>query len=763
MKGYIRLGIGTCFLAAALLCASPDKVRAEEKECVTKGIHHIHKGDAKEGTGCYKEAVNHVHTGSAEAEGGCYTVPIFHVHTGDSLTGGDCYKEEVCHVHSGSPQTGGACYTIPVHHVHSGTATSGGGCYGVPAYHVHSGSEESGGECYEPVYHQHTAACYTTEDCTMIYVGNLKILRTQDAYCSHHGNTQFAEISGHYTHSACGAGFTSETHYMCWTCQYFNKSHSYKRVVCTKNEGTIEGYRLACTKGAQTVDAWMLGCGKTELMAESYQNSCGKTEKSIDSYKRSCGKDEKSIDAYALGCKKTKDTIEHYMRNCGREEKVIYALLSVTNGNSGWTAEPKELKVSCIELENEGFLRWEEPRFLWEKDGVKQEEGDSIAASENGSYTVKLQVSNKDIDPSELSLSMHLEKIDITAPIIESAYYDSKDNVVRISAKDLQPDGSEGSGLADKAYSYDRGITWGVKGEKEIGEADEKELGEERSLTVAVRDACGNIAEKTLIIQKNKAEEILPEEPEKETPEAPKEEVPEEPKEETESDGEEGNRGDNKNEGNNGGENSKNNSGGNSEDKVSNVETGARPVEISKKNRTGVSGTAIKNEAPPQDKNLTKPMAKKLPKVQKEKETKKQESLAAAPVAEETEIQTVKDKNTSTPVIKAAAFTLGSVIGTAGILWLIYLLLGTIRIYHSDGEEKLRYAGSCIVKKKEEGFEVTIPRMILEQSNTGQYSLRPGRLFTGRNKGKELLVTAGGQKISVWIDEEMPLRLPTYV
>ncbi|TCL60319.1 hypothetical protein EDD76_10213 [Kineothrix alysoides] len=763
MKGYMRLGIGTCFFAAVLLCTSPDKVRAEEKESVTKEIHHIHKGDAKEGTGCYKEAVNHVHTGSAETEGGCYTVPIFHVHTGDSLTGGGCYKEEVCHVHSGSPQTGGACYTIPVRHVHSGTAVTGGGCYGVPVYHVHSGSEGSGGACYEPVYHQHTDACYVTENCIIIYMGNLQILRTQNDYCSHHGNTQFAQISGHYSHSACGAGITSENHYMCWTCQHFNKSHSYQRVVCTKNEGTIEGYRLVCTKGAQTVDAWTLGCGKTELVAESYQNSCGKTEKSIDSYKRSCGKDEKSIDAYALGCKKTKDTIEHYVRNCGREEEMVYALLTITNGNSGWTAKPKELKASCIELEKGGLLQWEEPRFLWEKDGVKEGEGDSIAASENGSYTVKLQVRNEDIDPSELSLSIYVEKVDTTAPIIESAYYDSEDNMVRISAKDLQPDGSEGSGLADKAYSYDRGITWDVKGEKEIGEADEKELGEEKILTVAVRDACGNIAEKTLIIQKNKAEEILPEEP--------KEETPEEPKEETERNEKEGNNGDNKNEGNNGGGSSKNNSGGDREDKAINVEnrekekpqTGSRPIEIPKKNRAGSTGTAIKKETPPQDKNLAKPLTKKLPKLQKEEETKNQESLAAAPMAEEIEIQTIKDKNTSTPVIKAAAFTVGSVIGTAGILWLMYLLLGTIRIYHSDGEEKLRYAGSCIVKKKEDGFEVTIPRMILEQSNTGQYSLRPGRLFTGRNKGKELLVTAGGQKISVWIDEEMPLRLPTYV
>lgn len=746
MKGYIRLrfiklGINTCFFAAVLLCALPVQVRAEEKERVTKEIHHIHTGDAKEGTGCYREAVSHVHAGSAAAEGGCYTVPVFHVHTGGITAEGGCYKEAVFHIHSGSPQTGGACYTTPVKHVHSGTAASGGGCYSIPAYHIHSGNEGNGGACYEPVYHQHTGTCYATEECTMTFLGNQQVLRTQNDYCSHHGNTQFAEISGNYRHSSCGEGITSTTHYMCWTCQHFNKSHSYQRVVCSKNESTIEGYRLACNKTAQTVDSWTLGCSKTESTVESYQNSCGKTGKSIDSYKKSCGKDEKSIDSYALGCKKTEDTIEHYVKNCGKEEETAYAFLSIINSRSGWTTEPKKLEASCMELGEEGFLQWEEPRFLWEKNGVKLDEGISIAVRENGDYTVRLQARNEDIDPSELSLSIHIERIDITAPIIESACYDSETNVVRISAKDLQPDGSEGSGLADEAYSYDGGKTWSAAYENEISGEDKKENGEERSLTAAVRDACGNISKKVLIIEKNKSEDPLPEEPKEET--------------------EQGNEGENS-ENNHGGDSNNDANGADSKEKVE-PHTEIRLAEIPEQKTSKSSNTAIKKKEPPKEEKHTKSLAKELPKIQKRAEIIKQEPLAAAPEEEEKEIQTIKDKNTGVPVIKAAAFTLGSVAGTAGILWLMYLLMGTVRIYHSDGEGKMRYAGGCLVKKKEEGFEVTIPLMILEQSNTGQYSLRPGQLFTKRNKGKELLVTAGGKRISVWIDEEIPLRLPTYV
>ena len=141
------------------------------------------------------------------------------------------------------------------------------------------------------------------------------------------------------------------------------------------------------------------------------------------------------------------------------------------------------------------------------------------------------------------------------------------------------------------------------------------------------------------------------------------------------------------------------------------------------------------------------------------RETKKQEPLSSAPEREEIPVQSIKRENGSANIMKAAAFTMVGVVGAAGILWLIYLLFGTVRIYHNDGEGKYHYAGSGIVKRKGGIFELNLPLMILEQSVTGQYCLKPGQLFVGRNKGKELVVTAGDRRLSVWIDEEIPLRL----
>ena len=727
MKRYKRLVIGGCLFISLLICVPPSHVMAEEEESVTKEIHHIHMGNEREGGGCYKKSVKHKHTGNAGEEGGCYKMPIYHIHTGDSVKGGGCFGQAVYHMHDGNPSTGGTCYTIPVRHAHSGTSSAGGGCYQVPVYHVHAGNTESGGACYEPIYHQHTAACYVTEKCTMEYMGGLRLIRTENAYCGHHGNTQFAEIVAQYYHSACGAGTEETSHYLCWTCNHLNIIHDYQKLICTKTDNTIEGYRLTCPKGEQTVDVWQLGCGRTGETVEKYESSCTKTEKSIDSYIRNCGKNEKSVDAYAVNCGNTEETIEYYAKNCGKEEEVAYARLYIINRNVGWTADSKVLEAVCTEINGGKFLQFKEPAFQWEKDGTKIESanGSQITIKENGTYTVRLQVYNEDIPATESNISISVERIDKTAPVIEAAGYDSKTHMVSITAKDVQPDGSEGSGLAKEAYSFDGGKTW--------SEESQKKIDTEGNITVVVRDVCGNTERRELIIQNGE-----------------KESEKDDTKEENGGGEQKGKEGDN-----------------------STAVTVEKDKNMEKDKKQGEdSETKIKEKTTLPKKNIRS--GRKVPLVLKEekapikqhkaeKRVEVPKTLAAASESEKIPIQRISENKESVPIIKAAAFTLGSVISVAAIIWIIYLLFGTIRVYHNGGDGKQHYAGSCIVKKKEGFFEVTIPVMMLEQSVTGQYCLRPGCLFIGRNKGKELIVKAGDQKLSVWIDKEIPLRLPTYV
>ncbi len=122
-----------------------------------------------------------------------------------------------------------------------------------------------------------------------------------------------------------------------------------------------------------------------------------------------------------------------------------------------------------------------------------------------------------------------------------------------------------------------------------------------------------------------------------------------------------------------------------------------------------------------------------------------------------------KRMETAGKVVKAVTFTISGIMLAAGMLYLIYLMFRSIQIYDCDGEGNVKYAGSCIMKKTEDGFEVKIPDMIWEHSVTGQYSLRPGRTFVKRNKGKELAVIAGEQRTTVWIDREIPFRTTTCV
>ena len=125
--------------------------------------------------------------------------------------------------------------------------------------------------------------------------------------------------------------------------------------------------------------------------------------------------------------------------------------------------------------------------------------------------------------------------------------------------------------------------------------------------------------------------------------------------------------------------------------------------------------------------------------------------------------KTIWQKQAIAPVVKAVTYTVSSVAFAAVLLYLFYMMLRSIRVYHQDGEGGSHYAGSCIMKKTESGFEVKLPDMILEQSLTGQYTLRPGRIFAARHKGEELLILTAQRKESVWVDREIPLKMATFL
>ncbi len=826
-------GGGDCFSAPVYHVHQGDESGGE---CFQKEIRHTHKGTEEAGTGCYGKPVYHVHEGDAKVKGGCYSQPVYHKHTGSAAGKGGCYNQPIYHTHTGSQAAGGGCYGKPVYHSHSGSAASKGGCYQNAVYHVHAGNEASGGGCYEPVYHQHTDSCYREERCDMEYVGNLQTVREESGYCYHHGNVLVLHFRANFRHMACGAGTREDVNSTCWTCQYMDSWHTYKQIVCGKTEKTIERYQRICGKETNTVESWALGCGKSDSSVEqyalncgkngqtvvsyglncgknantvdSYKAGCGKTESSVEKYGLNCGKtledvdayalscikNEKSIDGYRLSCEKTEETVDGYALSCGRSGEESYAEFSVSSQNTEWTGGDVVLQAAV--QDTGGLLRLSENPFAWRGKGMEEVSSQEVKVKENGIYYVRLLVENEDIDKKELVLSIEVRNIDVTAPVIEGISYSGqggrKDNRIYVTAKDIQPDGSLGSGLASEAYSFDGGKTW----QKE----NRMEWKAEGTASIAVRDRCGNISVQDIEIkdigkeeEKGDGEEKEEEKGDGEGKEEEKEgEEKKEEKEKEEKEDEKGNGGGQEEKKEDTGEDGTDHQGGsgNGSGKEQDGGQGAvlakgeeekekekpgeekEPVKKRKsspggneKNKGKEKGNAADGAADTEIEKIEKPQVR-MP--DRKKEYKEETTQAKVPeTAAKPEMgnrsRMTKRMETAGKVVKAVTFTISGIMLAAGMLYLIYLMFRSIQIYDCDGEGNVKYAGSCIMKKTEDGFEVKIPDMIWEHSVTGQYSLRPGRTFVKRNKGKELAVIAGEQRTTVWIDHEIPFRTTTCV
>ncbi len=864
---------------------------AEGGVCYRQAVYHSHTGSGTKGGGCYGTAVYHAHSGSAAKGGGCYGTAVSHTHSGSAAKGGGCYGKAVYHSHTGSASSGGGCYKLPVYHSHAGDSSSGGDCYRA-VYHTHTDNcyttekciatyeggfqriAEYDAECYHHgmTLHMTFEGTYKHQDCGLGKVTDSKTIcwacnkmdidhKYQKITCGKDEKT----VEGYEL--SCGKRTDTVDSWKTGCNQNETSIMGYE-INCGKNTSSIDSYQRDCGKNEKSVESYQINCGKSEKTVESYRRDCGKTEETIDSYVRNCGKDETVVDAYARSCQKTEETIDGHELGCGREENRAYAVFSLSNPNAGWSSSPIVLQAACED--KDGFLHLEEIPFSWTGGNVDMAEGveggveegtgedrrsgadapeyisdyiSSCTVKENGTYTVRLLTKNDDISEAEPALSIEVRNIDDTAPVIREVLYDTEEgaagNEVRVIAEDIQPDGSSGSGLAQKAYSFDGGKTWTEKAVYEV-----KENGK---LLIMVRDLCGNISEKNIEISNIREEGTdggdksglenengEGKEPgsenkkDEEKPEPENEEGGEKPgpgnenggdKPEPEDGGGEGNDSDLENEkdgesdsgsegekdsgddsGQGSGENGEDNSdsqGGDEDDssdaggeaentnhnnrkeeeKPQKKTTGGNEEAAGEKKQSGEARPAVagkmkdvkeeKKETEkkePEKKETEKRKTEdkiNLPKKKEEISVKQQEVNAESVTVLQTE--TMKKNDVAAPVVKAVTFTVGSVAFAAVLLYLLYMMFRSIRVYHQDGEGASHYAGSCMMKKTENGFEVKLPDMIVEQSATGQFSLRPGGIFASRHKGEELLILAGERKEAVWIDKEIPFKLAVFV
>ncbi len=306
---------------------------------------------------------------------------IFHKHVGSSTQQGECYCVPISHQHEGNEKDGGTCYQTPVYHRHDGNENEGSGCYTKPVYHEHLGDEIQGGGCYEEITHSHITECYEKAECLMHHAPDGNILETWTDTCFGHGQTTFGKSKGTATHNDCGKGQEERIYRYCLTCGSVSPStHSYQKLVCQTQEGTVTGY----------------------------QRNCGKDETSIDGYTTDCGLEEAEIEGYSISCKKT---VDGYGLGCGLTENQLCGRLIIRNETEG-KAEKAVLSVHLEDLTG-GRLKLCEPAYEWQdENGQLLGHGEKIEVNENGSYTVFVRLENKDVDKAGLYGSILIDNIE---------------------------------------------------------------------------------------------------------------------------------------------------------------------------------------------------------------------------------------------------------------------------------------------------------------------------------------------------------------
>lgn len=286
---------------------------------------------------------------------------IYHRHIGSSTEEGGCYKQPVYHIHVGDESNGGECYEIPVYHSHTGNEADGGACYTTAIYHQHEGDGSAAEGCYVASYHTHNDDCYEEVD---------------------------------------------DDEYGCYVVRYWDTS-----------DGDYEGhdykyYEMSCGRTIHGTNSahyhTVLHCGRGSEVT-GYQLGCGKTQESIDGYQLSCEKTQEDIDGYQLSCIKTGESIDSYARNCGKEEELPYGAIIITKQIVDETGA-----IAFVEVEDytAGELQLSQTPFQWfDEQGNSIGSGDSIAISVNGTYRVRADILNEDVNEDSLWAQVNVTHI----------------------------------------------------------------------------------------------------------------------------------------------------------------------------------------------------------------------------------------------------------------------------------------------------------------------------------------------------------------
>lgn len=334
-------------------------------------------------------------------------------------------------------------------------------------YHKHTGSRDKSGGCYS-VAKTETKTVVIPCDGKMIYWPAL-----DNTSCNRCGASYFGDQSGRG----------------CWKSTTENRTSTYYALGCGLGEDTLLG-TLTVRK---STNEWT----KSVVLTASYEvdEALIVTEQPY---------------IWNEGAATNSNTYE--ADACGE-----YSLRLNTRGNADSARSKIVMNVRNVDVTAPVIRAHEqEPAEGWNRDGIQvslteasdlqpdgtegcglhetpysYDNGASWTAEntcfykENGNYNILV----RDKLENCFSYAVSFHNIDSTVPTLTVDYdktVNSKTVEVKVQAQDLQPDGTEGSGLHEMPYSFDNGQSW--------TEDSTFLVDKNRSLFIAVRDKVGNVA-----------------------------------------------------------------------------------------------------------------------------------------------------------------------------------------------------------------------------------------------------------------------------
>ncbi len=148
----------------------------------------------------------------------------------------------------------------------------------------------------------------------------------------------------------------------------------------------------------------------------------------------------------------------YYDLGCNMDTSTIIGSFSMEPSTKEWT---KSLQLQASYQVADGVAMPDKP-YIW--NGQEATDQSTYTVTQNGKYSLEF---NNDSNMVSERIEISVQNIDVTAPVIYSHTAEPRTDWTKEGVwitlgkiEDLQPDGSKGSGLHGKPYSFDGGKTW---------------------------------------------------------------------------------------------------------------------------------------------------------------------------------------------------------------------------------------------------------------------------------------------------------------